>query len=149
MAGTYTDPAYVTSQPWNQPAYNPVRGRSSLEAYPPGRGWVQAVGSSQPGALAGLGLVSVDKELSVGAYAAGSLLGATIGGAMVGYVASATTKGATTGALFTAGLAGLTDSVLFGKSQQPVPAMVMFVAGLGSMGAALYRMSRKMGRSRR
>lgn len=144
MAGTYTNPAYIGAQAWHQPAMNPVKARSSLHSFPPGRGWVQATGAPIPGELAGLGLVSVDEELSIGAYAAGSLIGATLGGAVVGYVASASPQGATTGALFTAGLAALADATLFGKGKQPVPAMAMLLVGAGSMGTALYRMSREL-----
>ena len=143
MAGTYTDPTYMMPQPWQQPAFNPAIGRASLESFPPGRGWTQAVGA--PGELAGLGLVSVDRDLTLESYAAGSLIGATIGGAMVGFVVSAEAPGALTGALFTGGLAALSDAVLFGRSAKPVPSMVMGVAGLAGMGTALYRMSRKMG----
>lgn len=143
MAGTYTNPAYIAAQPWQQAAVNPARGRGSLESFAPGRGWTQAVGMPRPGALAGLGVA--DEGLSVGAYAAGSLIGATLGGAVVGYVASASTEGATTGALFTAGLAALADATLFAKSNQGVPAMAMLLVGAGSMGTALYRMSRELG----
>ncbi len=145
MAGTYTQPPYVMPQPWHQPAMNPAKGRASLHAYSPGRGWTQAVGAPIPGELAGLGLVTVDPELTLESYAAGSLIGSTIGGAMVGFVVAADSKGATTGALFTGGLAALSDAVLFARTRKPVPAMVMGVAGLAGMGAALYRMSRKMG----
>jgi hypothetical protein len=125
----------------------PYKGRADLHSFPPGRGWTQAVGAPIPGEIAGLGqlgVVTFDRDLAPGAYAAGSLIGATVGGAIVGYVASASPQGATTGALFTGGLAALSDSVLFGKSGESVLAMTMLLAGVGGMGLALYRMSREM-----
>lgn len=146
MAGEYTDPVSHAAQVFHQPAFSPYKGREwsghpgtyQTPNFPPGRGWTQAVGAGRrPGELAGLG--QVEQTMSTGAYAATSLLGATIGGAILGYVSSGDTEGAQTGALFSAGIGSLADAALFGRAGNPAGAMMMALVGLGTLGWSFAR----------
>jgi hypothetical protein len=83
--------------------------------------------------------------MDTAAYAAASLMGGTIGGAVVGYIASGSPRGAVTGGLFTASLAALSDAVLFGKDGKTGYATTFILVGVGAMGAALLRFSRDLG----
>lgn len=143
MAGIYSDPASHRSQPWHQPALNPAVGRAAFRHFPPGRGWVQAAGRPAPGDLAGL--PEADSGMGSATYAAASIMGGTIGGAIVGYIASGSPRGAATGGLFTAGLAALSDAVLFGQEGKTGYATTFILVGVGSLGGALYRFSQDLG----
>ena len=96
----------------------------------------------RPGLLSGVGQPAAQppaSDLSVGAYATASLLGAAAGGSLVGFLASADKEGALTGGLFTTGLAALSDAFLFTREGQPGAAFPMVAVGLAGLGWSLFR----------
>lgn len=81
--------------------------------------------------------------LGAASYGAISVAGAAVGGAVTGYLASGARAGAITGGAFTAGLASIGDAFLFmGEKKGPL-AMVFGVLGVGSIGWAFWRFSRR------
>lgn len=137
MAGVYTHPAYQGAQPWRQPAQSPVDALRSGFELPRGRGWVQVVGAPIGNQLAGLG--AAPAGASAPAYAAVSLLGATVGGMTVGFVAAGSAEGAVTGGLFSAGLAGLADAPLLLREGHTGVATFSGLVGLVALGTSLHR----------
>ena len=148
MAGIYTHTGFQQPQPWHYPAASPLHATGVLDQIPPVRRWVQAVGAPAPGELAGLGAVPRSGRsvrvgrlgaLSTPQYAAASLLGATVGGAVVGLVAAGNREGAVTGAVFTAGLTGVSDAMLLAREGHTGSAALMGLVGVVGLGAGLYR----------
>lgn len=78
-------------------------------------------------------------RLSTGAYVAASIVGATLGGALVGYVATQRKEGAVTGALFTGGMAALSDGLMLAREDMPSGAVVLALAGFGGLGWTFMR----------
>ncbi len=75
-------------------------------------------------------------------FSVASMIGSSIGGAMVGYIASGNEEGAISGMFFTGGLAALMDSALFLMEKNHTAATLMMLFGTASMGASIYRFRR-------
>jgi uncharacterized membrane protein len=78
-------------------------------------------------------------------FSVASMIGSSVGGAMVGYISSGDEDGAITGMFFTGGLAALMDSALFLMEKNGTAATLMMLFGVSSMGAAVYRFKSKRG----
>jgi hypothetical protein len=75
-------------------------------------------------------------------FSIASMIGSSIGGAMVGYIASGNEQGAISGLFFTGGLAALMDSGLFLMEKNTTAATLMMLFGVSAMGASVYRFKR-------
>lgn len=96
----------------------------------------------------GLGQVAQPGGMSTGAYAAASVIGASIGGGLTGYVACNHKDGAITGALFTSGLTSISSAVVYGRERNLVGASILGIAGLLALGWSFTRFQSGLQRAR-
>lgn len=124
----------------------PYRARTTanipLDYYPRGRGnYVQVVGL---GALHGVGLGQLrglrgSEGLAPAANTAGTLVGASLAGAITGYLAAGSGKGALTGASYLGGISMLANAGSYWQSDAKGSAAFVGLLGLAGVSLAIYR----------
>jgi len=124
----------------------PYRARNTasipLDYYPRGRGnYVQVVGL---GMLHGTGLGRLrgtpgSEGLAPAASTAGTLLGASLAGAITGYLAQGHPKGAVTGASYLGGISMLANAGSYWQNDAKGSAVFVGLLGLAGVSLAIYR----------